>query len=144
VKHLRLLLLLILAGCAGGPADRTAQLPQLRRADAAAEAGRYAEAIEAYRQAVEESPTEAAAEALFQSAYLLAYYRNPRRDYALACKAFEQYIARYPKGRRLEEARNWRAILGTILEQGANIARLDRTIEELKKIDISHENKRNK
>jgi outer membrane protein assembly factor BamD (BamD/ComL family) len=144
MKHLRILMLLILAGCAGTPPDTEAGHPELRRAEAVAEAGRYDEAIEAYRKAAEQSQTEAAAEALFQSAYLLAYYRNPHRDYALARKAFEQYIALYPNGPRLEQAKNWRAVLGIILEQGANIARLNKTIEELKQIDIDHERKRDK
>jgi outer membrane protein assembly factor BamD (BamD/ComL family) len=144
MKHLRLLMLLILAGCAGAPPDRAAGYPELGGAEADAKAGRYEQAIEAYRQTAEESRTEAAAEALFQSAYLLAYYRNPHRDYALARKAFERYISRYPHGPRLEEAKNWQVILGTILEQGANLARLNKTIEELKKIDISHEEKRDK
>ncbi len=143
MKNLPILMLLLLAGCAGAPPPDRADRPELRGAEAAAKAGRYDKAIEAYRKAAEGPQQEAAAEALFQAAYLLAYYRNPRRDYALAYKAFEQYIARYPKGPRLEQAKNWLVILGAILEQGADLARLKKTIEELKEIDISHEEKRN-
>lgn len=142
MKYLCILMLLILAGCASTPADRGSQHPQLAAAAAAAQAGRYLEAIEAYRQAAAVPEKDAAAEALFQTAFLLAYYENPRRDYAMAQQAFDQYIRRYPAGALHRQARNWRAILKTILDQKADIERLHHTIEELKKIDISHEEKR--
>jgi tetratricopeptide (TPR) repeat protein len=142
VRYLCVLMLLILAGCAGTPADRAARNPQLAAAEAAAQAGRYREAIEAYRQAAAGPEKDAAAEALFQAAYLLAYYENPRKDYAQSLQAFELYIRRYPAAAQHRQARNWRAILKTILDLQADIERLNHTIEELKKIDISHEEKR--
>jgi len=146
VKHPGILLplLLALAGCAGGPAPGPEQRPhpELRQAEAAARAGRYREAIDAYRQAAEQGEEEVASAALFQAAYLLAYYENPRRDYAQALQGFERYLKRYPQGSLFRQARNWQAILRTILEQRAEVERLNAAIEELKKIDIKHEEKR--
>ncbi len=140
MKHLSLALVLIIAaGCATGPAAPTD--PQLRKAVAAADAGHYTEAVATYRKAAVDTGPDAA-EALFQAAYLLAYFENPQKDYALALQGFEEYIKRYPKGPRIREARNWRFVLKGYLELKSDNTRLNQKIDQLKKIDILHEEKR--
>ncbi len=123
--------LLFLAACAGTQSGT----PGMEKAAAAASAGHYGVAVETYRKEAAGAPSDAAGEALFQMAYFLAFYDNPQKDYALALQGFERYVKLYPRGPRIKDAKNWRATLSAMLD-------LQRKIDDLKQIDIRHEEKR--
>jgi len=84
----------------------------------------------------------AAGDALFQAACLAAWYDNPRKDYALALQSFEDFLKRYPDHAKAQDARNWLELLKSILEARKENERLNRSIEQLKKLDIRYEEKR--
>ena len=139
-----LIIVALAAGCAGTqvPASNTKNSADLRRAEDDADSGRYQSAIQTYEKAAAEPRTETAGEALYQAAYLEAFYDNPQRDYAQALQGFDDYIKRYPRGAHLKDAKNWRSILKTVLDLRVENNRLGRKIDELKQIDILHEEKR--
>ena len=145
---LLLALLAALSGCLDWPPAVPPRGPEVSQADSAArpadaaanadKGNRYREAVTAQKKIAASSPqSDAAADALCNAGYLLAYYDNPRRDYAQALRTFEVFLRRFPRHPRAPEARNWRAILTAILE-------LQKNIEELRRIDVMHEKKRGK
>ncbi|MGE5172952.1 MAG: tetratricopeptide repeat protein [Betaproteobacteria bacterium] len=104
---------------------------------------KYQEAIAAYRAIVAESPqSPEAADALLEAAHLYVFYDNPQRDYAEAVAGFEEFLKRYPDHTKAQDARNWRAVLKTILDAKKENERLMKNIEELKELDIRHEERR--
>jgi hypothetical protein len=134
MKYLGILAVLaVAAGCAGAPVPAAAVQPASlpARSSAPAESG-----------APSEQKVATADEALFQHACQQTLFDNPRKDYARALKAFEEYIRRFPKGAHLKEAKNWRSILKTILDLREENDRLNKKIVELTQIDILHEEKR--
>jgi outer membrane protein assembly factor BamD (BamD/ComL family) len=85
-----------------------------------------------------------AADALFEAAYLQAFYDNPHKDFAQALQGFDEFLKRYPDHARAQEAHNWHFVLKTILDTKKENDRLNQSIEELKKLDIRHEERRRK
>ncbi len=106
---------------------------------------KYQEAIAAYRKIVAESPQSPdAADALFETAYLYVFFDNPQRDYGLALAGFDEFLRRYPHHAKAQDARNWRVVLKSILDARKENEHLIKNIEELKKLDIRHEERRSK
>lgn len=116
---------------------------EARQADGLAQDKRYSEAAAAYRKVLRESPdSRAAADARFGLAVLLAYHDNPQRDYGQSLHEFEEFLRLSPEDKRAPEAQNWRQVLKALLEARKENERLNKNIEELKKLDIKHEEKR--
>jgi outer membrane protein assembly factor BamD (BamD/ComL family) len=135
-----LMLLASLPGCMTPPAAVAGGSAELQEAAAAVKARRYREAVTSYRKvASDPAQADAAGEALFQMACLLTYYDNPQRDYVLALQGFQDFIKRYPGHARAQEAENWRVILKTILDLKKENDRLNQSIQQLRKIDVQHE-----
>jgi TolA-binding protein len=134
----------LITACAGTPRPFAAGpgSSELQPAAAAADAGHYREAIDAYKKAAALPKSDSPGEALFQAAYLQAYYENPQPDYAAAMQGFEQYVKLYPKGPRVKEARNWSFLLKTILDLRKENGQLTQKIDQLTQIDIHQEEKR--
>ncbi len=106
---------------------------------------KYQEAIAAYREIVVESPQSPdAADALFETAYLYVFHDNPQKDYLQALAGFDEFLRRYPNHAKAQDARNWRVVLKTILDARKENEHLMKNIEELKKLDIRHEERRGK
>jgi TolA-binding protein len=138
-----LLTLFALAACVPPAPKAPGPEADYQRAASLIKEKRYQEAITAYRKIAAEAPSSpAAGDALFQAACLSAWYDNPRKDYAQALQAFEEFLTRYPLHARVQDARNWRDLLKTILEIKKENERLNRSIEQLKKLDIRHEERR--
>jgi outer membrane protein assembly factor BamD (BamD/ComL family) len=141
-KILVLIALIALGGCA---ALKVASEPEedFHAAAAAVKEKRYQEAITMFSNILIQAPqSHAAANALFQIAYVQALYDNPRKDYAKALQNFDEFIKRYPGHAQLQDAENWRFVLRTMLDLKKENERLSRSIEQLKKLDIRHEEKR--
>ena len=133
-----LLALVMLSGCAAFKINA-----DYRSAAAAAKDKNYQEAVAIYNKIAVQAPQSGAApESLFQAAYLQTLYDNPQRDYAKALQGFDEFIKRYPGHPRLQEARNWHSLLKTILDLKKENDRLKKNIEQLKKLDIRHEERR--
>jgi len=106
---------------------------------------KYSEAIAAYDKIAKDSPrSELGARALYDAAFTHAFYDNPYKDYTLALQKFDEFLHIYPNNEKARDAQNWRHILSTVLEFKKENEHLTRSIEQLKKIDIRHEEKRGK
>lgn len=116
---------------------------QLQDAAVSVKEKRFKEAAAACNRIMAESPDSAlAADALFEVALINAYHDNPQRDYAQAIRSFAEFIKRYPDNRRADEARTWISVLRTVLELKKQNEHLKENIEELKQLDIRHEDRR--
>ena len=114
----------------------TAPGRELREADAFFRENKYHDAVARYRTVIRDYPDSLwAADAQFGLAATLAYHDNPQRDYAQALREFEDFLRLYPNHAKTDEARNWRQALKTL-------DHLNKNIEQLKRLDIKHEEKR--
>jgi outer membrane protein assembly factor BamD (BamD/ComL family) len=139
---LALMVLIALAGCATLK-PKTKADNEFQIAAVAVKEKRYEEAVTLYRKILSESLQPAStADALFQLAYLQTLYDNPQKDYAKSIQSFDEFIKRYPGHARYQEAENWRFILRTILDLRKENDRLHNNIEQLRKLDIRHEENR--
>jgi len=106
---------------------------------------RYNEALATYGRIVKQSRTsERGANALFASASARAFYDNPQKDYVLALREFDEFLRLYPNNEKARDAQNWRYFLETLLELKKENERLTTNIEQLKELDIRHEERRRK
>jgi outer membrane protein assembly factor BamD (BamD/ComL family) len=106
---------------------------------------KYQEAIIEYRKIAADSPQSmVAGDALYEAAYLQVFYDNPQRDYVQALSGFDELLKRFPDHARVNDARNWRLVLRTILDIKKENEHLKKNIEQLKKLDIRHEERRTK
>ena len=142
-KVIVLLTVIWFSGCALTSATRPEK--QFQEAAVSTKEKRYKEAAACYSKIVAEFPdSELAADSLFELALVKAHYDNPQRDYAQAARMFAEFIKRYPDNRRAEEARTWISVLRTVQELKKQNEHLNESIEELKQLDIRHEEKRKK
>ena len=104
---------------------------------------KYHEASAAYRKiAAESTQSEIAGDALYEAAYLQVFSDNPQRDYGQALSGFAEFLKRFPDHARAPDARNWHLALKTILDIKKENEHLKENIEQLKKLDIRHEERR--
>lgn len=104
---------------------------------------KYKAAVAAYKKIVADSPDSTlAADALFELALVHAHHDNPQRDYALAIQTFEEFIKRYSDNKRMTEAQIWISVLKTIQELKKQNEHLNKSIDQLKRLDIRHEERR--
>jgi outer membrane protein assembly factor BamD (BamD/ComL family) len=128
------------AGCAS---FRTGAEADYQAANSAAKEKKYQEAATLYRNAAAQSPaSDVAADALYQLAYVQALYDNPQKDYAKALQGFDEFVKRYPAHPKAQEAETWRSLLRTLLDLRKENERLHKNIEQLRKLDIRHEERR--
>ncbi len=136
-----LLAVAVLAACA--TFATTGPAADYKRADALESQKNYHEAATVYYGVAQETPsTSLAADSLFESAYLNSFYDNPQRDYALAFRQFDEFLRRFPDDSRVPEAKNWLAVLKAVVESKRENEQLKKSIEQLKRIDIRHEERR--
>jgi outer membrane protein assembly factor BamD (BamD/ComL family) len=142
----RIILLLIAIFCLSGCTTTkvmTGPEKQFQDASISAKEKRYKEAAACYNKIVTESPdSDLAADALFELALINAHYDNPQRDYIRASRSFAEFLKRYPDNKRADEARTWISVLKTVQELKKQNEHLNESIEELKKLDIRHEERR--
>ena len=104
---------------------------------------KYYEALAEYRKIAAALPQSTiAGDALFEAAYLQVFYDNPQRDYSLALSGFDEFLKLFPDHARAPDARNWHLALKTILDIKKENEHLNKNIEQLKKLDIRHEERR--
>jgi outer membrane protein assembly factor BamD (BamD/ComL family) len=139
-----LIAVILLSGCATMPVA-IGPTSDYQNAAALAEKDKYPEAIAAYLKLADDTPhAPMAADSLFEASYLQAFYGNPQKDYAQALAGFEEFLKRFPKHAKAREAKNWRMVLKTIMDAKKENERLRKSIEELNKLDIRHEERRSK
>jgi outer membrane protein assembly factor BamD (BamD/ComL family) len=144
-KVIILIAVICFSGCATKHVVTEPTGPEKQFQDAAGSVKekRYKEAATSYNAIMADSAdTALAADALFELALINAYHDNPQRDYSQATRSFSEFLKRYPDNRRADEARSWIAILKTVQELKKQNEQLTESIEELKKLDIRHEEKR--
>lgn len=108
----------------------------MRAANSLVQNKKYPEAVSAYRKIVLDHPdSSAAADAQYGLAMALADYANPQRDYTQALLEFDAFVRLYPDDARFRDAQNWRHVLKTLTD-------LNKSIEQLKRLDIRHEERR--
>lgn len=137
---LLLLLMFCLSSCAR---IRVWQDAEFRNADKLLNEKRYGEAVGAFSKIAKESAgTARGANALFSSASVRVFFDNPDKDYALSLQEFDEFLRLYPNDERAGDAQNWRHIVKTVLELKKENERLSKNIDQLKRIDIRHEERR--
>jgi outer membrane protein assembly factor BamD (BamD/ComL family) len=96
----------------------------------------YTNAASAYRKMLQETPDSPyALDARYGLAMTLVAADNPQKDYAQALHEFEAFQKLYPEDWRATEVLNWIAVLKTLSDR-------NRSIEQLKRLDIRHEERR--
>ena len=106
---------------------------------------KYSDAVNAYRKILTTSPAPTpavAANAQYDIAFILAYYDNPQRNYAQAIQELDEFLRLYPDDARVHEAQNLRFILKAFIDVKKDNEHLNKSIEQLKKLDIRHEERR--
>jgi len=132
------------SGCARFKAEQAAHA-ELQAADRFFCEKQYSEAVAAYEKvAIEATGTDQGANALFAAAFAQAFYDNPHKDYVQALKYFEEFLRLYPNSEKAPEAQNWRYYLKTVIDLKKENEHLTSSIEQLKKLDIRHEERRRK
>lgn len=134
--------IILLSGCATG---RFATEPerQFQEAAVSVKEKRYKEAASLYKKILADATDPAlAADALYELGLVYAHQDNPQRDYAQTVQTFEQFIRRYPDSNRVGEAQAWIAALKTVQELKKENDKLKESIEQLKRLDIRHEERR--
>ncbi len=133
-----LLITFFLAGCATLMSGF-----ELGKADQLFQEKKYTEALHSYQEVVSHAYLDSQrAEARYSIALVLSSPDNPKKNYHQALEVFEEYIRLYPKSERIPEANNWKNTLKLLLEQARENDQLRKNIEELKRLDIRHEEKR--
>ena len=134
--------IILLSCCATGHVVSEPE-KQFQAAAVSVKEKRYKEAAAAYRKILADAPGSAlAADALFELALVHAHHDNPQRDYARAIQKFEEFIRQYPDSNKMAEAQIWISVLKTIQELKKENATLNESIEQLKRLDIRHEERR--
>lgn len=142
---IRLLIPLLLAGCLSGCASLGLTSSEFSKADRLTREKKYNDAMLIYETiAKEDAGTKRGAHALLAAAKTRAFYDNPHKDYAVALQLFDEFLRKYPDHEQIREAQNWRSFLKTLLDLKKENERLTQNIEQLKKIDIKHEERRRK
>jgi len=145
VKKIIVLIAIIFLSCCAGGHVVTGPEQQFQDVAVSVKEKRFKEAAAACNKIMAESPDSAlAADALFEVALISAHHDNPQRDYAQAIRTFVEFLKRYPDNRRADEARTWISVLRTVQELKKQNEHLNVSIEELKQLDIRHEEKRRK
>jgi outer membrane protein assembly factor BamD (BamD/ComL family) len=106
---------------------------------------KYSDAVNAYRKILRASPaprSAVAANAQYGVAFTLAYYDNPQRNYAQAIQELDEFLRLYPDNARVRDAQNLRFILKSFIDVKKENEHLNNSIEQLKKLDIRHEERR--
>jgi outer membrane protein assembly factor BamD (BamD/ComL family) len=143
-KVIVLLTVILFSGCATTSVV-TGPEKQFQDAAVSVKEKRYKEAAAACTQIMADAPNSSvAADALFELGLINAHHDNPQRDYAQATRTFVEFLKRYPDNRRADEAETWISVLKAIQELKKQNEHLNESIEELKQLDIRHEEKRKK
>lgn len=145
IRAVVLIVAAVFAGCVLlPPADlATGRGAEYLRAVDLEKGKKYAEAAAEFRKiALLSPPAPESADALFEVARLQVFYDNPQRDYAQALTLFEEFLKRYPDHVKAQDAENWRVALKMLLDTRKENDRLNRNIEQLKRLDIRHEERR--
>jgi outer membrane protein assembly factor BamD (BamD/ComL family) len=106
---------------------------------------KYNAAIAIYSRIAKEAPrSERGADALFAAATTRICFDNPGKDYQTALQEFDEFLRLYPKSDKAHDARNWRSVIKTVVDLRKENDNFRQNIEQLKKIDIKHEERRRK
>lgn len=106
---------------------------------------KFQEAAAVYQKIQMQSPqTPGAAEAEYEAALLHASPDNPQKDYAQATRLLENFLKQHPNNRRVHDARVWISLLKNIQDLKKENEHLSTNIEQLKQLDIRHEERRRK
>ena len=146
-KVISVIALIIFAGCVTPQPSAVVTGPEAdyQNAVRSVKEKKYHSAITAFRKIVADEPkSPIAADALFEVAHLQAFSDNPQKDYSQALSGFNEFLRRYPDHAKARDAENWRAVLKLLLDTKKENDRLNKSIEQLKKLDIRHEERRNK
>ncbi len=143
-KAIFLCAMLWLSGCAtlgilSGP-ER-----EFQAASTSVQEKKFQKAIVAYRKIAADAPaSDLAADSLYAVALIHTHPDNPQRDYAQALRAFEEFLKHAPGDRRAIEVHSWIALLRKVQDLKKENESLLMSIEQLKRLDFRHEERRRK
>jgi len=142
-KIIVLIAIILLSGCATGRVV-TGPEQQFQAAEVCVKEKKFKEAAATFRKIAADAPPASplAADALFELALVHANHDNPQRDYVQAIQTFEQLIKRHPDYSKIPEAQIWISVLKTVQDLKKENEKLIESIEQLKRLDIRHEERR--
>lgn len=144
-RSIALIVMMIMAAGCASLAQLSGPGKDLQDASVFLQEKKYAAALSNYQKILREAPdTETAADARFGTALIHATPDNPQKDYAQAIQLFEDFIKLHPENRRTPDARAWVLALRNVLDLKKENDALKKNIEELKQLDIRHEERRRK
>ncbi len=142
-KGIVMLAMILLAGCAS--LGQSGPEKDFQDAAVSLKEKKYSTALASYQKILREVPNaELAKDAQFEIALIHTLPDNPQKDYGQAIHEFETILKLRPDDGRAWEARAWVAVLKTILDLKKENELLKKNIEELKQLDIRHEERRRK
>jgi outer membrane protein assembly factor BamD (BamD/ComL family) len=145
IKRPRILLVILLCGLSSCAGMQQMQDPELWKAESLEQEEKFKEAADAYEKLADQYlGTSRGEEALFSAGRVRSRHDNPQKEYQRALQDFDEFIKTYPNSDRAGDAQTWRSLIRTILELKKENERLSKSIEELKRVDIQHEERRRK
>lgn len=124
-------MMLCFLGCSSGCVLLTESGRDLYSANNLVLDKKYNDAIATYRKILHDNPDSYyAADAKYGLGMAHIAFENPHKNYAQALQEFEAFVKLAPNDGRVPDVQNWISIL--------------RTIEDLKRLDIRHEERRRK
>ena len=138
MKQLCVTLVLVCSCLLPACASLTGPWKDVRAANSLAENKKFSEAISKYQEIIRDHPDSSwAADAQYGLATIFVSSENPQRDYSQALREFDEFVRLYPDDTRFRDAQSWRHVLRTLHD-------LSNSIEQLKRLDIRHEERRRK
>ena len=138
-----ILLAVLLSGISGCAGMQRMQDSDFRRAESLEQKKKYRDAAEVYEKiAAQSAGTALGADALYCAGRVRMLGDNPQKEYQRALQDFEEFLRTYPHNDRTGDVQTWRSLLRTIVELKKENERLSTNIEQLKRLDIRHEEQR--
>ena len=143
-KYIVLFAMIVLSGCAS-LGLQSGQEKAFQDAAVSMKEKKYSAALAGFHNILREAPnTELAKEAQFEVALIHTLPDNSQKDFTQAVHEFEIFLKQHPDDQRVPEARAWLAVLRTVQDLKKENELLKKNIEELKQLDIRHEERRRK
>ena len=142
-RILLLICVVCLTGCFASSQGELSPETAYQRAEDAVQAKQYHEALDYYGKIVSQSPSSPlAADALYEMAVIHTLRDNSHRDFAQALRLFEDFVKKHPDHLKYREAQAWVYVLKYTLDLRRENEVLKKNIEQLKRLDIRHEERR--
>jgi TolA-binding protein len=143
-KCIVLFAIVVLSGCASLGLQSGSE-KDFQDATVSVKEKKYSAALAGFQNILREAPnSDLAKDAQLEIALIHTVPDNPQKDFIQAIHEFETFLKLHPDDQRVPEARAWIAVLRAVHDLKKENELLKKNIEELKQLDIRHEERRRK